>query len=59
MTAIYTLCRIKSKLLGVVYNVDHVIPLCGATVSGLHIPENFQIILAEDNFKKGNKFNGG
>lgn len=37
-------------------HVDHVIPLQGEFVSGLHIAENLQWIPAHANLSKGNKF---
>lgn len=37
-------------------HVDHVIPLLGKLVSGLHVAENLAIIPAKDNIRKGNKF---
>ena len=41
------------------HHVDHVIPLQGTNVSGLHIETNLQYLSAEDNMKKGNKFEVG
>lgn len=53
---IYRQCRIISKSTGFEHHVDHVIPLKGENVSGLHVETNLQIISATENLSKKNKF---
>ena len=47
-----------SRETGVQHHVDHVIPLQGDNVSGLHTPENMRVIPAAENIRKSNKFDG-
>ena len=43
------------RALGIEVHVDHVYPLQGNLVSGLHVHANLQLMLATDNIAKGNR----
>jgi hypothetical protein len=52
----YELAALRTKLFGFSWHVDHVIPLQGKIVSGLHVPFNLQVIPGFQNIAKNNKF---
>jgi len=54
--AIYDKARKLSEQTGINHEVDHIIPLKGELVCGLHVPENLQIITECENGKKFNYF---
>ena len=52
----YDLAKWCTKVMQEKYTVDHIVPLKGKTVSGLHVPWNLQVIPAKANFEKHAKF---
>ena len=51
----YQVAQMRTKESGEEWHIDHIIPLRGKTVSGLHVPWNMQIIRGSENLKKHNK----
>lgn len=56
---IYQLSMLRTKATGIKWEVDHILPLLGKTVSGLHVPSNLRVIPKVVNSKKSNKFRPG
>lgn len=53
----YRLARLRIRVTGIRYVVDHIIPLSHPLVCGLHVESNLQVIPEALNLRKSNSFN--
>lgn len=52
----YLIAQYLSRETGVPHHVDHIFPLVGRYVSGLHLPANLRVLPGHENLRKGNKW---
>ena len=52
----YAIAAALSQTSSESWHVDHIIPLKGKTVSGLHVPANLRVIRCVENIRKNNTF---
>jgi 5-methylcytosine-specific restriction endonuclease McrA len=53
---IYECAQLRTEATGVPHEVDHIIPLQGETVSGLHVAGNLRVVTRAENRSKGNAY---
>lgn len=56
MECLYQVAAMRTKESGYSWHVDHIIPLNGKNVSGLHCPSNLRVIPATENLRKYNSY---
>ncbi len=52
----YELASLRTKMFGIKWEVDHIVPLQGKLVSGFHVPTNLQVVPSTINRQKHNRY---
>lgn len=51
---IYRLAQLRTKITGLTWHVDHIVPLRGKGVCGLHVENNLRVVPGAENCRKNN-----
>lgn len=59
MVTFYRRAAEMTRMTGIPHEVDHIVPLLGKLVSGLHVEDNLRVVPRTENRAKSNHFTPG